>query len=159
MNVMKKAANFAALLNGIYMPLVMLVGNVCVAFIIMTGGHDAIRGSVTVGMLSTFISYATGFFEPIISMSGIFANLQSAQARGDAEHDLGDELTLDIFSAAVREFVGLCARMPYMARSFAAMGTKERDGYESLLQTMEGWCAGSRRALDSYSAEGGILIE
>lgn len=86
-------------------------------------------------------------------------NLQSAQARGDAEHDRGDELTLDIFSAAVREFVGLCARMPYMARSFATMCTKERDGYESLLQTVEGWCAGSRRALDSYSAEGGILIE
>lgn len=85
-------------------------------------------------------------------------NMQSAQARGDAEHDHTDELTLDLFSAAVREFMGLCARMPYMGGTFAVMPQQTKNSYNELLHTIEGWCEKSRQALDSYAVEGGIII-
>lgn len=84
-------------------------------------------------------------------------NYKSAQKRGDAERTPADELTLDAFSAAVREFVGLCARMPYMATTFSTMPAKEKRGYDELLKTVEGWAANSRKALDTYAAEGGIV--
>ena len=43
-------------------------------------------------------------------------NLQSAQARGDAERLPADILTPDVFSAAVNTFVGTCCRLPQMGR-------------------------------------------
>lgn len=86
-------------------------------------------------------------------------NLQSAQARGEAERMPADELTLDVFSSAVREFVGLCARMPYMSGTFSIMDLKQRNRYNELLHTVEGWCEQSRRALESVRTDGGIVIE
>lgn len=85
-------------------------------------------------------------------------NLQSAQARGETRHDGGSELTLEVFGAAVREFVGMCARMPYMAGTFAAMPTREKNGYDELLRTMEGWCGKARQAMSSVAVEGGLVI-
>lgn len=84
-------------------------------------------------------------------------NFKSAQKRGDAERKTADDLTLDAFSAAVREFMGLCARMPYMSNTFSTMPAQEKRGYEELLRTVEGWAASARRALDTYAAEGGTV--
>lgn len=80
-------------------------------------------------------------------------NLKSAQARGEAVRPASDELTLDVFSAAVREFMGLCARMPYMNSTFSAMPQREKSEYADLLRTIEGWAKGARQALESYSVE------
>lgn len=85
-------------------------------------------------------------------------NMQSAQARGDAEHTAADELTLEVFGAAVREFIGMCARMPYMTATFANMPGKQKEAYRDYLNTIEGWCEKARQALETYSAEGGIII-
>lgn len=84
-------------------------------------------------------------------------DLKSAQKRGDAERKPANDLTLDAFSAAVREFVGLCARMPYMTAAFSTMDAHEKQRYDELLRTVEGWAANSRRALDTYAAEGGTV--
>lgn len=86
-------------------------------------------------------------------------DMQSAQARGDAEHEPSDRLTLEIFGAAVREFVGVCARMPYMSGAFAIMPQQTKNAYSEYLRTVEGWCEKSRLALESYALEGGIIIE
>ena len=85
-------------------------------------------------------------------------NMQSAQARGDAEHTEADELTLEVFGAAVREFIGMCARMPYMNATFSSMPSKQKEAYRDYLNTVEGWCEKSRQALESYAIEGGIII-
>lgn len=92
-------------------------------------------------------------------MQSEFLDLQSAQARGDAERAPADELTLEVFSAAVRQFVGTCARLPHMGRAFCTMPTATKNDYDELLRVMEGWTTGARRALESYSMEGGIIIE
>ena len=85
-------------------------------------------------------------------------NMQSAQARGDAEHIPADELTLEVFSAAVREFIGMCGRMPYMGGAFAIMPQKAKNSYSEYLHMIEGWCEQSRQALESYALEGGIIV-
>lgn len=86
-----------------------------------------------------------------------YNDYKSAQKRGDSDRPQSDELTLDMFSAAVREFTGLCARMPYMGAVFADMEEKERRSYDVLLSCVEGWAEGARRALDSYILEGEVI--
>ena len=86
-------------------------------------------------------------------------NMQSAQARGDAERAPAYELSLDVFAGAVRQFVGTCARMPHMSRVFSSMTLAEKSEYDDLLRTMEGWCSSARKALDSFAVEGVIRVE
>lgn len=80
-------------------------------------------------------------------------NLQSAIAKGDAERAPSDQLTVDVFASAVRQFIGVCARMPHMARTFAIMPLSERNAYDELLRTVEGWVAGSRAAMNTIAFE------
>ena len=79
--------------------------------------------------------------------------LQSTAAKGDAERIPADELTAENFAAAVRQFVGSCARMPHMARTFATMSLSERNAYEELLCTVESWAQGARKAMESIHVE------
>lgn len=80
-------------------------------------------------------------------------NLQSAIAKGDAERAPSDQLTVDAFASAVRQFIGACARMPHMAHSFAVMPLNERNDYDELLRTVEGWAAGARAAMNTIAYE------
>ena len=86
-----------------------------------------------------------------------YSELKSAQKRGDGDRPQTDELTLDVFTAAVRDFTGLCACMPYMSAVFADMDEKQRRGYDVQLRAIEGWAEGARRALNSYILEGEVL--
>ena len=86
-------------------------------------------------------------------------NLKSAQARGDAERPERDDLTLETLNQAAREFMGLCARGPYMGATFAAMGQKEKAGWSETLRAVIGLCEGTMRALSSVAVEGGIIVE
>ena len=40
-------------------------------------------GGLSFGVLATFVNYATGFFEPVNNLAGIFAELQAAQAAAE----------------------------------------------------------------------------
>lgn len=95
--------------------------------------------------------------EALNSAQSELLNLKSAQARGESERRAGDELTIDVFTRAVREFIGLCARMPYMHAAFSAMPQRDKMAYAELLRTIEGWAEGSRQALNSDSVEGGFI--
>ena len=75
--------------------------------------------------------------------------MQSAAARGDAERVPAEELTADVFATAVRQFIGTCARMPHMAGAFSRMMLKEKNTYDELLRTVEGWARDARAALDT----------
>lgn len=83
-------------------------------------------------------------------------NLQSTIARGDAERVPTDELTLEVFSAAVRQFIGTCARLPHMAKRFARMSAQELESYDELLITMENFLYDGRKAINTLYAEGSI---
>ena len=79
--------------------------------------------------------------------------MQSVAAKGDAERVPVDELTLDVFASAVRQFIGTCARMPHMGHAFSAMTLSEKNAYDELLRTVEGWAANARQAMNTVACE------
>lgn len=80
--------------------------------------------------------------------------MQSVTAKGDAERVPVDELTIDVFASAVRQFVGTCARMPHMGDRFSTMTLGEKNAYDELLRTIEGWATSARQALNTADFEG-----
>lgn len=86
-------------------------------------------------------------------------NLQSAQARGEAERLPTDALTPDVFSMAVNTFIGTCCRLPQMGKAFSTMPTEDKDAYEQSLRTLEKWAESARMALNSVSFEEAIIID
>ena len=86
-------------------------------------------------------------------------NLQSAQARGDAERLPADALTPDVFQMAVNTFIGTCCRLPQMGRTFSTMSTEDKESYDQSLRTLEKWAESARLALTSISYEEAIIID
>lgn len=79
--------------------------------------------------------------------------LQSAAAKGDAERVPADELTINVFASAVRQFIGTCARMPHMGPTFGTMLLSEKNAYDELLRTIEGWAQSARKAMNTIAYE------
>ena len=86
-------------------------------------------------------------------------NLQSAQARGDADRLPADALTADVFSMAVNTFIGTCCRLPQMGRTFSAMPQDEKEQYDQSLRTLEKWAEGARLALNNVAYEEAIIVD
>ena len=80
-------------------------------------------------------------------------NQQSAAARGDADRTISEQMTADDFAGAVRIFLGSVAQVPYMSGSFAAMDDdREYRMWDEMLQAVEGWAQGARKALSGKGA-------
>ena len=80
---MRKESGKAARLNAIFMPFVLFLSSVGTALALGVGGVEVLGGFITFGTLSTFITYTSQFFEPIQTLSSIFAELQNAQASAE----------------------------------------------------------------------------
>lgn len=79
--------------------------------------------------------------------------LRKQIADGDAERGPVNEFTVDVFEAAVREFIGTCFRMPSMHHVFAKMTNADKNRYNAHLRTIEKWAADSREALNAIACE------
>lgn len=86
-------------------------------------------------------------------------NLQSAQARGEAEHMPTDSLTPDVFSMAVNTFIGTCCRLPQMGRAFSTMSADDKEAYEQSLRAVEKWVEGARQAMNTVAYEEAIFVD
>ena len=85
---MRKSSIKAAVLSAMFTPIVMCLGAIGTGLALYAGGMSVAGrwigvGVITVGTLSTFISYSTGIFDPIQQLAGIFAEMQSAQASAE----------------------------------------------------------------------------
>lgn len=85
---MRKSSIKAAVLSAMFTPIVMCLGAIGTGLALYAGGLSVVGqwvgvGVITVGTLSTFISYSTGIFDPIQQLAGIFAEMQSAQASAE----------------------------------------------------------------------------
>lgn len=76
-----------ALLSGVYLPIVMILGSVAIAGALGVGGREVIVANITMGDLVMFLAYSQLFFQPAQDISAWFAELQMAQA--SAERVLG----------------------------------------------------------------------
>ena len=78
-------------LNAAYFPSVELLSAVATAVILLYGGHQAIDGAVTIGVLVAFVGYLSNFFEPIQQLSQLYTTYQSGMAALDKIFELLDE--------------------------------------------------------------------
>ena len=67
-------------LNGIFQPGLVLIGNVCVAVVLLSGGFRVLSGELAVGVLLALILSTKRFFHPVDQMAIFYNSFQSAQA-------------------------------------------------------------------------------
>ncbi|WP_411374319.1 ABC transporter ATP-binding protein [Arthrobacter sp. MPF02] len=67
-------------LNGIFQPGLVLIGNVCVAVVLLSGGFRVLTGDLAVGVLLALMLSTKRFFQPVDQMAMFYNSFQSAQA-------------------------------------------------------------------------------
>lgn len=82
-----KAIFFSSLTN----PSTRFINNVVYALVCMTGAFAAVRGMLSVGQLSAFLSYANQYTKPFNEITGVITELQNALACADRVLDLIEE--------------------------------------------------------------------
>lgn len=82
-----KATFFSSLTN----PCTRFVNNIVYAGVGITGAIAAIKGVISVGQLSAFLSYANQYTKPFNEISGVITELQNAFACADRIFELIDE--------------------------------------------------------------------
>ena len=76
---------------ALFFPLVELLAAIALALIIWYGGNEALRGSLTIGVIAAFLQYARRFFRPIQDLSEKYNILQGAMASSERIFRLLDE--------------------------------------------------------------------
>ncbi len=81
---MRKSSIRAAVLSAMLYPVIVGLGGFTTAFILWKGGHDVfVLGSISIGTLTAFVSYAMQLFDPIANLARIFAETQQSQAAAE----------------------------------------------------------------------------
>ncbi|MDR1193535.1 MAG: ABC transporter ATP-binding protein/permease [Peptococcaceae bacterium] len=70
----------AAILNGLYIPIVSFFSSLAVALVLTRGGYLVMADGLRFGTFAAFITYGVGIFEPIQQLARILADTISAQA-------------------------------------------------------------------------------
>jgi len=78
-NNMHRESVRASRMSAIMMPMVMSLGSIGVGIVLYRGGILVGRDLLDYGVLSAFVSYAVNTIEPIVWVSGIIADMVSAQ--------------------------------------------------------------------------------
>jgi ATP-binding cassette subfamily B protein len=79
-------------LNGIFQPGLVLIGNVCVAVVLLFGGFRVLSGDLAVGVLLALILSTKRFFQPVDQMAMFYNSFQSAQAALEKVSGLLEEI-------------------------------------------------------------------
>jgi len=84
-NNMRRSSIKAVVRSAIFFPIVLVLSFIAIMFILRIGGDFIIneKYGFTVPLLATFISYTTFFFDPIMQVARILAELQQAQASAE----------------------------------------------------------------------------
>jgi ATP-binding cassette subfamily B protein len=91
-NTYYRAANQRTVfLNGVYFPVVDLLGSIATAVVIGYGGYLAFQGDISTGTLFAFVLYLANFFDPVQQLSQLYNTFLSAVAALDKIVDVLDE--------------------------------------------------------------------
>jgi len=109
---LQKAGTGALIYGGMLMPVMNVITNIGFLSVAILGGYLAATGSITVGVIATFIAYSRQFTMPLNNIAGMFNNLQSALAgaervfevlsEADETGDLPDAVEMEIPKGEVR---------------------------------------------------------
>ena len=91
---LNKAGLDATFFSSITNPATRFVNSLVYAAVGITGAYAAIRGFMTVGQLTSFLSYANQYTKPFNEISGVVTELQNALASAARVFELIDEKTI-----------------------------------------------------------------
>lgn len=80
---LKKCSLRATFFSSLVNPSTRVVNNIVYAGVALTGGLSVIRGGLTIGQLTIFLSYANQYTKPFNEISGVITELQNALACAD----------------------------------------------------------------------------
>ncbi len=78
-----KSAWKSQFLSGIMMPIMIFVGNIGYVAVSIFGGYLAVKGTITVGNIQSFIQYVRSFNQPIAQVAQVANMLQSTVAAAE----------------------------------------------------------------------------
>ncbi len=90
---LKKNSFQATFFSSLTNPSARFVNSLVYVFVVLTGSHAAISGLMTVGKLTTFLSYANQYTKPFNEISGVVTELENAVASAERVFELLDEQT------------------------------------------------------------------
>jgi ATP-binding cassette, subfamily B, bacterial len=82
-NSMRSKSVRAAIVSSLFMPIVLMLGFIGTSLAIYHSGNAYLIGAIQIGTLSLFISFSTQFFEPVMQLARVLAELQQAQASAE----------------------------------------------------------------------------
>ena len=88
---LKKIGIKAEILGGSMGPIMNVVNNIGFVIIAAFGGWFAIKGSITIGVISAFIVYAKQFGRPINEIANLYGQIQTAIAGAERIFGIMDE--------------------------------------------------------------------
>ena len=97
-----------ARMRAIYVPLIVLCGTLAASATLYRGGHMVQSGAVTLGVLSAFMTYATGLFQSFRWQAARISQLISLQANIERVNSLIHETPTVTDSAEVERIYGDC---------------------------------------------------
>ena len=78
-------------LSGMMQPIMMFVGNLSYVAVSILGGYLALRGTIEVGQIQSFIQYVRSFNQPISQLAQVANMLQSTAAAAERIFEFLDE--------------------------------------------------------------------
>lgn len=90
-NELFKVSYKAQFLSGVIMPFISFVNNIGYVAICILGGVFVINNTLSLGGITTFITYSKLFSQPFVDLAQIANNLQSTLASAERVFDLLDE--------------------------------------------------------------------
>lgn len=90
-----KVGIMAEILGGSMGPVMNAINNISFVIIAAFGGYFAIKGTITIGVISAFIIYAKQFGRPIDELAQIYGQIQTAIAGAERVFAIMDESSED----------------------------------------------------------------
>ncbi|HNX14845.1 MAG TPA: ABC transporter ATP-binding protein [Oscillospiraceae bacterium] len=86
-----KVATRALIWSGFLMPIMNVINNLSFVAISVISGIMAIRGTIDIGMISSFLLYSRQFSRPFVEIANIYNNFQTAVAGAERVFEIMDE--------------------------------------------------------------------
>ena len=99
-DALTKAGIRTDVFSGVMGPIMNCIGNIGFVIIAAFGGYFAIKGMISVGVISAFIVYAKQFSRPIDEIAQIYGQLQTAIAGAERVFTVLDEESEDMTGEA-----------------------------------------------------------
>lgn len=94
-NELTRVGIIAEILGGSMGPVMNVINNIGFVIIAAFGGYFAIKGTITIGVISAFIIYAKQFGRPIDELAQIYGQIQTAIAGAERVFAIMEELSED----------------------------------------------------------------